>query len=159
MKLRDAGSNDVIALKNLWRSFMLELHHGNAPCTQDAEFWGTRLQSQIGRKQAVVADDGQHIQGFAGFIDRADRPWVPPAVAFLVDLYVSPAFRGKAIGVALLRHIMERAARNGCAKVWTNTEESNQPAQRCLERAGFGTLTGFELPRLKHQKYYQIELE
>lgn len=32
------------------------------------------------------------------------------------------------------------------------------PAQRCLEGAGFQVLTGFDIPGLTGQKYYQMEL-
>ena len=154
MKTRVANSRDETALRGLWQHFTVELHTGKTPTTEEIAFWGNRLHSQISRKQVIVADDGQHIQGFAGFLDHADRPFVPPAVAFLVDLYVASAFRGKAVGFALLRHIMQHATRNGYEKMWTNTEERNQPARRCLERTGFEALTGFELSGLKGQKYY-----
>ena len=159
MQIRDASNKDQTALHEMWQQFMTELHGGRTPTTEETDLWETRLQSQIRRKQVVVADDGQRIQGFAGFIDHADRPFVPSTVALIVDLYVAPPFRKREIGATLLHHITQRAMQNGCEKAWTNTEEWNQPAQRCLTTSGFDTLNGFELPGLKGQRYYRMDLK
>jgi len=158
MRMRNANTDDAAALREMWCRFMMELHAGSHPSVQDTEVWETRLQSQLRREQVVVADDGQSLQGFAGFIEHSHRPFVPAAVALLVDLYVTPAYRGQAIATVLLRRAMQQAVEHGCERVWTNTEESNRPAQRCLEGTGFQMLTGFDIPGLTDQKYYQMEL-
>jgi len=159
MKVRAAMSSDEAALRALWQHFMIEMRGGLAPTTDDTESWEKRLHSQLGRNQVLVAKDARGIQGFCGFIDHADRSFVPPGIAFLVDLYVAPAVRGQSLGVTLLRHLVERAAGEGYAGVWTNTDESNRPARRCFTRAGFGVLHGFELPGLTGQRYYRFDMK
>lgn len=123
------------------------------------DLWASRLQTQVSRGQVVVAGEDRHSQGFAGFIEHSDRSFVPPSVALLVDLYVAPAFRGQEVGMGLLRHVTKRAAGHGCKHVWTNTEESNLAAQRCLQKAGFKVLTGFALRGLTGQRYYQTDIQ
>jgi GNAT superfamily N-acetyltransferase len=158
MKMREAKPSDEGVLQGLWQRFMTELHRGESPTREESESWGNRLRSQIDRRQVIVAEDSQGMQGFAGFIDHADRAFVPPMVALLVDLYVTPELRRTGIAQALLRAIMKRAAADGCKRMWTNTDEENQTAQRCIERTGFQGLEGFALPGLKSQKHYQMEI-
>jgi ribosomal protein S18 acetylase RimI-like enzyme len=155
MTFRDASPDDVTALQELWCRFMMELHTGRHPSEEEREHWVSRLKIQLSRGQVVVAEEDRHAQGFAGFIEHSDRDFVPLLVAFLVDLYVTPAFRGQEVGKGLLCHVTKRAAGNGCKHVWTNTAESNQAAQRCLRKAGFKVLNGFAVPGLTGQKYFQ----
>ena len=159
MIIRDAKAGDLAALRDMWCRFMAELHTGQHPSGKEGGYWVNRLQSQLSRGQVAVAKEGRHLQGFAGFIEHSDRAFVPSAVAFIVDLYVAPAFRRQEIGKVLLRYVMKRAAENGCERVWTNTEESNRSAQGCLEKAGFRVLNGFALPGLTGQRYYQIDVK
>lgn len=159
MKVRDAKAAHMAALLRLWQRFMMELHAGKAPARDETESWRDRLKLQIGRREVIIAANGLGIRGFAGFIDHTDRAFVPPGVAFLVDLYVAPGFRRQGIAQALLRYVMIRAAGNGHQRMWTNTDEWNEPARRCIEKAGFRVLKGFALPGLTGQNYYEINIK
>jgi len=86
MRVRNANADDAAALREMWCRFMTELHAGSHPSVQDADAWGTRLQSQLRREQVVVVDDGQSLRSFAGFIQHSDRAFVPASVALLVPV-------------------------------------------------------------------------
>jgi len=159
MTFRDANPDDVTALREMWCRFMTELHAGRHPSEEERDLWTSRLQTQVSRGQVVVAEEDRHLQGFAGFIEHSDRAFVPPSVAFLVDMYVAPAFRGQEVGMGLLRYVTKSVAGHGCKHVWTNTDESNQAAQRCLQKAGFKVLTGFALHGLTGQRYYRTDIQ
>lgn len=55
---------------------------------------------------------------------------------FLEDLFVEPAYRGKGIGLALLRHLAARAAADGCHVIEWRVLNWNQPAIDFYEKLG-----------------------
>ncbi|MBM4269267.1 MAG: GNAT family N-acetyltransferase [Deltaproteobacteria bacterium] len=80
----------------------------------------------IGREPAGV------IVCFRGFSTFAARP-----VLNVHDLAVRPGFRGRRIGLALLRRVEERGLAMGCIKVTLEVREDNESALKLYRRAGF----------------------
>jgi ribosomal protein S18 acetylase RimI-like enzyme len=64
------------------------------------------------------------------YVDRRD------AEIHILDIALLPAFRGRGIGTAFLRQLMEEADTAG--KPLTIHVELNNPARRLYERLGFG---------------------
>jgi ribosomal protein S18 acetylase RimI-like enzyme len=62
--------------------------------------------------------------------------WAAGVEAQLDDLYVVPAARGRAVGRALLRHALERAAARGARRFSLNTNEANAAAQALYRSEG-----------------------
>src|SRR6266480_3474251 len=57
--------------------------------------------------------------------------------AYLEELYVVPARRGRGVGRALLDAAMATARREGATNMSIGVDESDAPAQRLYETAGF----------------------
>jgi len=57
--------------------------------------------------------------------------------AWLEDMVVSAAWRGRAIGTGLLSHAVEEARLAGCARITLLTDGDNRRAMRFYSRAGF----------------------
>jgi GNAT superfamily N-acetyltransferase len=57
--------------------------------------------------------------------------------AYLEELYVAPAMRGRGLGRALLEATMAEARRAGAARIELGTEEGDVAARALYESAGF----------------------
>ena len=55
---------------------------------------------------------------------------------FLEDLFVDPRFRGKGIGLALMRHLARRATAEGCGRIEWRVLNWNQPSIDFYQRLG-----------------------
>ena len=58
-------------------------------------------------------------------------------VLVLEDLIIREDHRGNGSGTALLRHAVEFAKQNGCARITLVTDRSNQEVIRFYEKHGF----------------------
>jgi two-component system, NtrC family, sensor kinase len=54
-----------------------------------------------------------------------------------VILFVHQDYRGKGIGTQALRHIRTLLEQAGCRRLWLTVENTNMPAIRCFQKAGF----------------------
>jgi GNAT superfamily N-acetyltransferase len=68
---------------------------------------------------------------FQGFSTFAARPLIN-----IHDLAVLPEYRGRGIGVALLRAVETAARDRGCVKLTLEVQEGNRRARRVYESAG-----------------------
>lgn len=69
------------------------------------------------------------------------------AVAWLEELYVVPAARGRGVGGALLARGMRAAKRRGCVRLELEVVRGHERAARLYLRAGFA-----RLPRLRYSR-------
>lgn len=67
-----------------------------------------------------IAVDGDELLGSTA-IDRNDMDTLPHLTPWISDVYVNPAFRGKGIGTALVRHAMEYARNKGVRTLYLYT--------------------------------------
>lgn len=74
--------------------------------------------------------------------------WSRTDYCYLEDLFVAADSRGSGAGRALIAHVHEWAERQGCAKVYWLTQESNSTARSLYDRVA--THTGYT--------HYQISL-
>jgi ribosomal-protein-alanine N-acetyltransferase len=63
--------------------------------------------------------------------------WIVSGSAQLHQIAVSPDSRRKGVGMSILQHIMSVATRRGCKKMELEVRESNVPAVKFYEKAGF----------------------
>jgi ribosomal protein S18 acetylase RimI-like enzyme len=156
MKTHIAGLAEAEEIAALWKRFMTEEKEVIPEADPQAaeEGWTERLRNQIADAKLIVAADRRTLVGFLGFIDHNDRQWVPPGVAYIVDIYVVPEARN---GTAA-RALFQAAARllpATYSETWMNTHMTNRRMQVLLRRAGFESLDDFRIEGLKDQIYYR----
>jgi ribosomal protein S18 acetylase RimI-like enzyme len=85
----------------------------------------------------LLAFDGDLAVGiavcFVGFSTFAARPLVN-----IHDLAVTPEYRGRGVGRALLEHVEAKSRTLGCAKLTLEVNADNLPAQALYTQCGFG---------------------
>lgn len=69
----------------------------------------------------------------AGYADI----WLLPGEAQVITFAVAPPFRRRGIGEAVMRHVLEYAARHGCELATLEVRAGNIPAQRLYRKLGF----------------------
>ena len=158
---RRARPDDVPAIIELWKLFMVELGVAEPDAGPPTALpnWTERLHSQVSTGYVYVAECGSDIVGFIGFIDSAGPDWIPDGIAYFVDIYVLPEFRRMSAARKLMSALMRAARDAGYKEVWTNTDVENRRAQILLARMGFTDLAGFSIPGMKNQVYLRKELD
>ncbi len=82
-----------------------------------------------------IAEVDGEVAGFALWY-LTFSTWVGRHGIYLEDLFVRPAFRGRGVGVALLRTLARTAAERGYQRVEWAVLDWNQPAIDFYRRAG-----------------------
>src|SRR5512140_2643414 len=107
----------------------------------DIEMGGERLLRALrallgGKGLALLASDGTAAVGVAilGFSHQLERGG---ATAWLDELYVVPANRGRGIGRALLLRALREARREGCESMHLEIVRGHGRAARLYVREGF----------------------
>jgi RimJ/RimL family protein N-acetyltransferase len=93
-------------------------------------------------KEVIVARIDGVVVGRA-ILDAVFYPF-----AELENLVVSPAYRGRGVGSAIVRHAVETAARAGFLAIHAQTFKNNVPAHRLYARHGFLPTTQGEMLRV-----------
>ncbi len=76
---------------------------------------------------ALICDIDAEPAGFALYFYNFST-WLGKYGIFLEDLYISPAFRGRGAGLALLRYLARKAVDEGCGRFEWNVLDWNTPA-------------------------------
>lgn len=66
--------------------------------------------------------------------------WLVPPELHLHVIATRPDHRGRGVGSALIRHVLDTAAREGCGLAMLDVRASNAAAIRLYQRAGFATV-------------------
>jgi len=105
--------------------------------------------------QAVIARMGGDAVGFAIWFSTYSTFLSRPGI-YLEDLFVLPAWRGKGVGKALLRHLARIAVDRGCGRIEWSVLDWNETAVRFYRSIGARPMdewtvyrmTGDEITRL-----------
>jgi GNAT superfamily N-acetyltransferase len=87
------------------------------------------------RVYSVICEVDGNPAGFALFF-YSFSTWLGVHGLFLEDLYVTPDYRGAGAGKALLKHLAQRAVREGCGRFEWNVLDWNRPAIDFYEAFG-----------------------
>lgn len=82
---------------------------------------------------ALVADSGGELVGIVGYLFHRSTISVA-SVCYLQDLFTLESARGRGIATGLIGRVTDHARREGCARVYWQTHESNAGARRLYER-------------------------
>ena len=93
----------------------------------------------------LARDNGRQIVGFCSFWRVLDE-------LHINNLAVVPEFRRQGVATALLRRVLDEAARFGIRRTMLEVRQSNTPARQLYERFGF-VVTG------TRSKYYTNPIE
>jgi GNAT superfamily N-acetyltransferase len=85
--------------------------------------------------QALICSASGRPIGFAVYFFNFST-WLGRHGLYLEDLYVSPEYRGRGAGKALLRHLAQIAVSKGCGRFEWTVLNWNEPARRFYESIG-----------------------
>jgi GNAT superfamily N-acetyltransferase len=97
--------------------------------------------------EAVIARMGAQPAGFALYFHNFST-FLGKQGLYLEDLFVRPAYRGRAIGKALLRHLAALALERGCGRFEWAVLDWNQPARDFYEALGAQAKSDWIIHRL-----------
>jgi GNAT superfamily N-acetyltransferase len=145
--LRDATPADMPDVLRLVRALAdyEKLLHEAVATEEDfhAALFGPR---RLAYAELAIADDravglALWYYTFSTFKGRPD--------IFLEDLYVEPEYRGRRIGLALLRHLARLAVAERCRRVEWRVLNWNQPSIEFYERIGARPMEDWHVRRLE----------
>jgi GNAT superfamily N-acetyltransferase len=97
--------------------------------------------------EAVIARMGAQPAGFALYFHNFST-FLGKQGLYLEDLFVRPAYRGRAIGKALLRHLAALALERGCGRFEWAVLDWNRPARDFYEALGAQAKSDWIIHRL-----------
>jgi ribosomal protein S18 acetylase RimI-like enzyme len=149
-QVREATVEDAAVIARLLHDFNTEF---------EAETPGV---AELTRHAARMLREGEMTvllggEGPAGLALLLFRPsvWTDRSEAYLQELYVVPAQRGRGIGQALLEAAIEASRAAGAAWIELNTSESDVAARALYAKLGFNNEEG---PDGATMLYYEREL-
>lgn len=103
----------------------------------------------------VQARDASGVLGSAGLGSH----WEPEraTVATLFGMYVAPRARGRGVGEALVRAVLDEGRRRGKSEVVLEVTSNNPAARALYERCGF-VATGATHPHPRRGELHEIEM-
>jgi GNAT superfamily N-acetyltransferase len=129
---------DHAAWLPLWRGYQ-SFYEVDIPPEVSASTWA-RLLDPGEPVAGALAWNGPAAVGLVHHL-RHRSCWTTGDYCYLQDLFVSSAHRGSGIGRKLIEHVYAEAAREGCARVYWLTHETNATAMRLYDhvadRSGF----------------------
>jgi GNAT superfamily N-acetyltransferase len=136
--IRPLGSEDHPHWLPLWKDYQA-FYAIDIPPPVTALTW-TRLLDPAEPVAGALAWQGTVAVGLVHHI-RHRSCWTAGDYCYLQDLFVAPAARGAGVGRKLIEHVYALAAREGCARVYWLTHETNSVAialyDRIAKRTGF----------------------
>ncbi len=126
--IRELRAEDHVAWRDLWAGY-LEFYETEVADTVTGVTWQRLLDGRddVGAFVAVDADDVPI--GFAHYVVHPTT-WDERPVGYLEDLFVHVDHRGRAVGRALVEHILELGRAHGWADVYWMTAADNERARR-----------------------------
>ena len=97
--------------------------------------------------EAAIAYTGNEPVGFAVWFYSYSTFLSRPGL-YLEDLFVLPAWRGRGIGQALIRHLARIAVERGCGRMEWSVLDWNEPAIRFYRRIGARPMDEWTVYRL-----------
>jgi ribosomal protein S18 acetylase RimI-like enzyme len=128
--VRDAGAGDGNEVVELIREFAAE-YNQTSPITPAV----VERYLATPHHHALLAEWDGRAAGLLSYVLRFDL-WHAADCCFVEDFVVKKPFRGRGIGSALLKFLLSRAEREGCAEVSLTVDPSNTRAQELYKRLG-----------------------
>jgi ribosomal protein S18 acetylase RimI-like enzyme len=137
IQVRQAGVEDAPAIARLLHDFNLEY---DEPTPEVAALNAT-CRRLLADDEATVLLAGDGPDGLA-LLRFRPALWAEGLEAYLQELYVIPAVRGRGIGRSLLEAAIELSRERGAAGIDLNTGETDTAARALYESMGFTNREG-----------------
>ena len=150
IQIREATVEDAAEIARLLHDFNNEYEEQTPPVPELTRRAERMLRE--GEMTVLVAGDGPDALALLRF-----RPsvWTERQEAYLQELYVAPALRGRGIGEALMQAVLATCRERDAAWIELNTGESDTAARGLYAKLGF---TNEEGPQGASMLYYELEL-
>jgi ribosomal protein S18 acetylase RimI-like enzyme len=136
-QVRRATPADAADIGRLFYDFNAEFSQP----TPDADLAAERYERLLENGDAVILLAGSGPDGFAQLRFRPSV-YAETLDAYLEELYVAPAKRGRGMGRALLEAAMDAAREEGAGRIDLGTSEDDVAARALYESAGFTNREG-----------------
>jgi len=144
--LRPATPSDLPEIVRLLRA-LAEYEHLLHETTVTEGDLCEPLFGPLPRAHAILAETGGRAVGLALFYYTFST-FKARSNIFLEDLFVEPAHRGAGIGLALMRHLAQRAVAENCARMEWRVLDWNQPSIDFYQRIGTETMQDWHTRQL-----------
>jgi ribosomal protein S18 acetylase RimI-like enzyme len=151
ISIQPAGVEDAVEVARLLHDFNTEFSEPTPPVEEHA----ARLAELFAAGEITVLLSGEAPDGVALLRFRPSL-WEVGLEAYLEELYVVPARRGRGIGRALLERAMETARERGAVHFELTTGADDTAARGLYESAGFTNREGS--PDGPAMLYYERDL-
>ena len=154
LRIRNASPDDIPLILQFIRG-LAEYERAPEQAVARAEDlrrdgWGLEPKFRV-----VIAEWDDKPVGFALFFYNYST-WQGRPGLFLEDLFVSPEFRGKGIGKALLVHLAQIAVRENCGRFVWNVLDWNQPAIDFYEGLGAKMMSEWRIMRVEGEELERL---
>ncbi|KAL3202203.1 hypothetical protein MRX96_042635 [Rhipicephalus microplus] len=144
-KVRSAVRDDCGAIMGLIRELadyerMLDQVEATVDDLEDHLFSDDKARWACANVATTTADDGGRVVGFVLYFFIFD-PLTLERVAYMEDLYVQPAYRGRGVGLALWRSVAQHGVRNSCKGLNFEVLDWNVPSLEFYAKRGATNIT------------------
>jgi L-amino acid N-acyltransferase YncA len=157
MQIRDAVEGDIEGVTAIYnevlRTSTAIFNDRPVHVAQRVEWWKARVEQGY---PVLVAVEGEAVVGFASFGDF--RSW--PGYRFTVEhtVHVDSEFRGRGVGSALMKELVERARAAGKHVMVAGVDAENVASLRFHERMGFERVAHFKEIGFKFDRFLDLVL-
>lgn len=144
--LRPAAPADVPAIVGLIHE-LADFEKLTHLCVVTPELLLPQLFGERPAAEAVVAEVDGQVVAFALFFTNFSTFLAKPGL-YLEDLYVQPAFRGRGLGQALLKHLGTLAVQRGCGRFEWSVLDWNANAIALYEKMGATVMPEWRICRV-----------
>ncbi|MBB4567651.1 GNAT family N-acetyltransferase [Rhizobium leucaenae] len=128
--IRDAKPEDETRWRKLWADYLAFYGVGIAPDITD-KTWRRVFDPASAIFMRVAEVDGE-VKGFTLCLTH-EGTWVRTPDCYLEDLFVDENARGLGVGRALMDDLIALCKKNGWARLYWHTEESNVTARKLYD--------------------------
>ena len=126
IQIREARETDCDAMMELVKELALYEKAPEQVVTTVEEIQASLFASDS-KTEALICEIDNKVAGYAVFFTSYST-WLGRNGIYMEDLYVTPEFRGRGAGKALLRTIAQLAVKRECGRLEWSVLDWNQPA-------------------------------
>jgi len=129
--VRPAEAADESSWRRLWAGYT-EFYGADVPEAVTAHTWRRILDPSSPVFARVAVLDGV-LSGFSVSVLH-EGTWTVAPACYLEDLFVAPESRGRGVGAALIRDLIDSARREGWARLYWHTQTHNATARALYDK-------------------------